>query len=84
MELCHQAAALSGQPLITLFVYGALLHVWTSWWPRIEGSDRRADVVFAEHTGRHALSAPNYRTLMRRRWREWDFISQTTTFAVAA
>jgi hypothetical protein len=24
MELCHQAAALSGQPLITLFVYGAL------------------------------------------------------------
>jgi putative transposase len=33
--------------------------------------------------GRHALSAPNYRTLMRRRWREWDIVSEGTTFAVA-
>jgi putative transposase len=34
--------------------------------------------------GRHALSAPNYRTVMRRRWREWDVVSETTAFAVAA
>jgi hypothetical protein len=34
--------------------------------------------------GRHALSAPDYRTLMRRCWREWNVVSQTTTFAVAA
>jgi putative transposase len=34
--------------------------------------------------GRHALSAPNYRTVMRRRWREWDDVSETTAFAVAA
>jgi putative transposase len=31
-----------------------------------------------------ALSAPNYRTVIRRRWREWDVISETTAFAVAA
>jgi transposase-like protein len=34
--------------------------------------------------GRHALSAPNYRTVMRRRWREWDVVSETTAFAGAA
>ena len=34
--------------------------------------------------GRHALSAPNYRTLMRRRWREWDVVSETIAFALAA
>ena len=34
--------------------------------------------------GRQALSAPNYRTVMRRRWREWDVISETTAVAVAA
>jgi len=34
--------------------------------------------------GRHALSASNYRTVMRRRWLEWDFVSETTAFAVAA
>jgi hypothetical protein len=34
--------------------------------------------------GRHALSAPNSRTVMRRRWREWDDVSETTAFAVAA
>jgi putative transposase len=34
--------------------------------------------------GRHALSAPHYRTVMRRRWREWDVVSETTAFAVAA
>ena len=34
--------------------------------------------------GRHALSAPNYRTVMRQRWREWDVVSETTAFAVAA
>jgi putative transposase len=34
--------------------------------------------------GRHALSAPNYRTMMRQRWREWDVVSETTAFAVAA
>jgi putative transposase len=34
--------------------------------------------------GRHALSAPSYRTVMRRRWREWDIVSETTAFAVAA
>ena len=33
---------------------------------------------------RHALSASNYRTVMRRRWREWDVVSETTTFAAAA
>jgi hypothetical protein len=27
---------------------------------------------------RHALSAPNYRAVMRRRWREWDVVSETT------
>lgn len=26
--------------------------------------------------GRHALTAPNYRTVMRRRWREWDVVSE--------
>jgi putative transposase len=31
--------------------------------------------------GRHALSASNYRTVMRRRWREWDVVSETTTAA---
>jgi putative transposase len=34
--------------------------------------------------GRHALSAANYRAVMRRRWREWDAISEATTFAAAA
>jgi putative transposase len=34
--------------------------------------------------GRHALSASNYRTVMRGRWLEWDFVSETTAFAVAA
>jgi len=34
--------------------------------------------------GRHALSASNFRTVMRRRWREWDGVSETTAFAVAA
>ena len=33
--------------------------------------------------GRHAFSASNYRTVMRRRWREWDAISETTAFAAA-
>jgi hypothetical protein len=26
---------------------------------------------------------PNYRRVMRRRWRDWDVISETTPFAVA-
>ena len=34
--------------------------------------------------GRHALSAPNYRTVMRGRWREWDVVSETTAFDCAA
>jgi putative transposase len=34
--------------------------------------------------GRHSLSAPNYRTVMRRRWREWDAVSETAAFAAAA
>jgi putative transposase len=34
--------------------------------------------------GRHAFSASNYRTVMRRRWREWDAVSETTAFAAAA
>ena len=34
--------------------------------------------------GRHALSAPTYRIVMRRRWREWDIVSETTAFAAAA
>jgi putative transposase len=33
--------------------------------------------------GRHALSAANYRTVMRRRWQEWDVVSETQAFAVA-
>jgi hypothetical protein len=32
----------------------------------------------------HALSASNYRTVMRRLWREWDVVSETTAFTVAA
>jgi putative transposase len=34
--------------------------------------------------GRHALSAANYRIVMRRRWQEWDAVSETTAFAAAA
>jgi putative transposase len=34
--------------------------------------------------GRHVLSAANYRTVRRRRWREWDAVSETTAFAAAA
>ena len=34
--------------------------------------------------GRHALSATNYRILMRRRWREWDIVSETAAFTVSA
>jgi len=34
--------------------------------------------------GRHALSAPNYHTVMRLRWRGWDVVSETTACAVAA
>ena len=34
--------------------------------------------------GPHALSAPNYRTVMRRRWRESDAVSEARAFAVAA
>ena len=34
--------------------------------------------------GRCALSAANFRTVMRRRWREWDAVSETTAFAAAA
>src|SRR5215831_6556424 len=34
--------------------------------------------------GRHALSAANSRTVMRRRWWEWDVVSGTTAFAAAA
>ena len=34
--------------------------------------------------GRHALSASNYRAVMRRRCREWDVVSETTAFTVAA
>jgi putative transposase len=34
--------------------------------------------------GRRALSAPHYRTVMRRPWREWGVVSETTAFAVAA
>jgi len=33
---------------------------------------------------RHALSARNYRTVMRRRWQEWAVVSEPTAFAVAA
>jgi hypothetical protein len=34
--------------------------------------------------GRHALSALNYRMVMRRRWQEWNLVSETMAFAVAA
>ena len=34
--------------------------------------------------GRHALSALNYRTVIRQRWLEWDVVSETTAFAAAA
>jgi putative transposase len=34
--------------------------------------------------GRDALSAPNSRMVMRRRWRQWNVFSETTTFGVAA
>src|SRR5262249_60704363 len=34
--------------------------------------------------GRHALSASNFRTVMRRRWREWDGVSEATAVAGAA
>jgi len=34
--------------------------------------------------GRHAFSAANYRMVMRRRWQEWDAISETTAVAAAA
>jgi putative transposase len=34
--------------------------------------------------GRDALSAANYRTVMRRRWLEWDAVSGTTAFAAVA
>ena len=34
--------------------------------------------------GRHALSAPNYRRVMKGRWREWDVVSETAAFAIAA
>jgi hypothetical protein len=34
--------------------------------------------------GRDALAVPNYRTVMRRRWRERDVVSETTAFAAAA
>jgi hypothetical protein len=33
--------------------------------------------------GRHAIPAPNYRTMMRRRWREWVVVSETTAFTAA-
>jgi hypothetical protein len=33
---------------------------------------------------RHALSAPNYRLVMRWRWQEWNLVSETMAFAVAA
>jgi hypothetical protein len=33
--------------------------------------------------GRHALSAPNYRELMRRRYDEWNQIAETRVFAIA-
>jgi hypothetical protein len=33
---------------------------------------------------RHALSASNYRKVMRGRWLEWDVVSETPAFAVAA
>jgi putative transposase len=32
--------------------------------------------------GRHALSAPNYRELMRRRFGKWNEITETRMFAV--
>ena len=34
--------------------------------------------------GRHALSAPTSHTVMRRRWWEWDLVSETAAFALAA
>ena len=33
---------------------------------------------------RHALSASNYRTVMRQRWLEWDAVTETTAFCAAA
>ena len=33
--------------------------------------------------GRHALSASNYRTVMRQRWLEWDGVTETTGFPAA-
>jgi hypothetical protein len=47
---------------------------------------RRASVPICNQfrPGRHALSAANYRTVMRRRWQEWDLVSEATAFAVAA
>jgi putative transposase len=55
---------------------------------RCKGLPARFCAVFSMicnqfRAGRHALSAPNERAVMRRRWREWD-VSETTTFAVAA
>ena len=32
--------------------------------------------------GRHALSASNYRTVMRGRWLQWDFVSETTALSL--
>ena len=34
--------------------------------------------------GRNALSAANYRAVMRRRWLEWDVVSETAACALAA
>jgi hypothetical protein len=45
-------------------------------------------VPFSMHAGvieiRRRLSAANYRMVMRRRWKEWDLVSEATAFAVAA
>jgi hypothetical protein len=34
--------------------------------------------------GRRALSAPIFRTVMRRRLREWNVVSETAAFAATA
>jgi hypothetical protein len=42
------------------------------------------DVCNQCRLGNHAMSAPNYRTVMRRRWREWDIVSQAAFAGAAA
>jgi hypothetical protein len=40
-------------------------------------------ILFCVQDGLQPVS-PTYRTVMRRRWRQWDLVWETTAFAVAA